>query len=142
MVTEVMLTIGSLFHSYTEKKMITLTQNQLNVLNFKVLDGQAWANHAESKFGLETGTKFMLEKVEKYKQSYLDAQGDGYKTRKQRLDAGLIAEQERYDNVSWDVKRQREYPTIAELVVALYDTDDKVDIDRRRAEVKAKYPKL
>ena len=38
-------------------------------------------------------------------------------------------------------KRRLEYPTIAELVVALYDTDDKADIDRRRAEVKAKYPK-
>jgi len=34
-----------------------------------------------------------------------------------------------------------EYPTIAELVVALYDTDDKADIEKRRAEVKAKYPK-
>ena len=51
------------------------------------------------------------------------------------------AEQERYDNVTYDVKRRREYPTIAELVVALYDTDDKADIDRRRAEVKARYPK-
>jgi hypothetical protein len=38
-------------------------------------------------------------------------------------------------------KRRDEYPTIEELVVALYDTDDKADVDRRRAEVKAKYPK-
>ena len=37
--------------------------------------------------------------------------------------------------------RKEEYPTIAELVVALYDTDDKADIDKRRADVKAKYPK-
>ena len=37
--------------------------------------------------------------------------------------------------------RQAEYPTIEELVVALYDDEDKVAIDAKRAEVKAKYPK-
>ena len=110
-----------------------LTDEQLAVLNHIVLDGQAWADHANEKS--------MLAKVDKYKQSYLDAQGPDYKTRQQREDADAIAEQERYDNVSWDVKRQREYPTLTELVVALYDTEDKADIDKRRAEVKAKYPK-
>jgi len=110
-----------------------LTAEQLNILNHVVEDGQAWADHASEKN--------MLAKVERHKQSYLDAQGPDYKTRKQREDANAIVEQERYDNVSWDVKRQREYPTIGELVVALYDTDDKADVDRRRAEVKAKYPK-
>jgi len=113
--------------------MTLLTNEQLNILNHVVEDGQIWADHASEKN--------MLAKVAKYKQSYLDAQGDGYQTRKQREDASVIAEQERYDNASWDVKRQREYPTIAELVVALYDTDDKADIDRRRAEIKTKYPK-
>ena len=38
-------------------------------------------------------------------------------------------------------KRKDEYPTIEELVVALNDTDDKAEIIKRRAEVKAKYPK-
>ena len=38
-------------------------------------------------------------------------------------------------------KRKEEYPTIEELVVALYDPEDKAEIDRRRAEVKNKYPK-
>ena len=38
-------------------------------------------------------------------------------------------------------KRRSEYPTIEELVVALYDTDDKAAIEKRRADVKAKYPK-
>ena len=37
--------------------------------------------------------------------------------------------------------RKAEYPTIEELVVALYDTDDKSAIETKRAEVKAKYPK-
>jgi len=38
-------------------------------------------------------------------------------------------------------KREAEYPSIAELTVALYDTDDKADIEAKRAAVKAKYPK-
>jgi len=37
--------------------------------------------------------------------------------------------------------RKAEYPTIEELVVALYDTDDKTAIDEKRAEIKLKYPK-
>jgi|TARA_R110002020_G_scaffold179973_1_gene373788 hypothetical protein len=37
--------------------------------------------------------------------------------------------------------RKTEYPTIEELVVALYDTDDKAAIDSKRAEIKLKYPK-
>ena len=37
--------------------------------------------------------------------------------------------------------RQSEYPSIQDLVVALYDTDDKAAIEAKRAEVKAKYPK-
>ena len=37
--------------------------------------------------------------------------------------------------------RQAEYPSIQDLVVALYDTDDKAAIEAKRAEVKAKYPK-
>ena len=39
------------------------------------------------------------------------------------------------------INRKNEYPTIQELVVALYDTDDKSAIEAKRAEVKAKYPK-
>ena len=38
-------------------------------------------------------------------------------------------------------KRLAEYPKIEELVVVLYDTDDKAAIEKRRADVKAKYPK-
>jgi hypothetical protein len=42
---------------------------------------------------------------------------------------------------AWIRYREMEYPSIAELVVALYDTDDKADIEAKRAEVKLKYPK-
>ena len=37
--------------------------------------------------------------------------------------------------------RQAEYPSLLELTVALYDTDDKSAVEAKRAAVKAKYPK-
>jgi hypothetical protein len=46
-----------------------------------------------------------------------------------------------YDAKEYARKRQEEYPTIEELVVALYDTEDKAAIDAKRAEIKLKYPK-
>ena len=49
--------------------------------------------------------------------------------------------QTEYDALAYARKRKAEYPTIEELVVALYDTDDKAAIEAKRAEVKAKYPK-
>jgi hypothetical protein len=118
---------------------MVLTQRQLDVLSDVVEDPQAWADHAEQS---KAGVQSVLSKIAKYESDYDSKKNeDGYKTRKQQEDEFVISEQEQYDNVSWDVKRQREYPTIAELVVALYDTDDKADIDKRRAEIKTKYPK-
>jgi len=46
-----------------------------------------------------------------------------------------------YDAQEYARKRQAEYPSVQDLVVALYDTDDKTAIEAKRAEVKAKYPK-
>ena len=46
-----------------------------------------------------------------------------------------------YDAKEYQRKRKAEYPTVEELVVALYDTGDKADIETKRAAVKAKYPK-
>ena len=37
--------------------------------------------------------------------------------------------------------RRSEYPSVQDLVVALYDTDDKAAIEAKRAEIKLKYPK-
>ena len=37
--------------------------------------------------------------------------------------------------------RKSEYPSIEELVVALYDSEDKTAVDEKRAEIKLKYPK-
>jgi len=52
--------------------------------------------------------------------------------------ARLLAE---YDAQDYARKRKSEYPTIEELVVALYDTEDKAAIDAKRAEIKLKYSK-
>ena len=49
--------------------------------------------------------------------------------------------QAEYDANEYARLRKAEYPTIEELVVALYDTDDKAAIDEKRAAVKLKHPK-
>ena len=49
--------------------------------------------------------------------------------------------QAEYDALEYARKREAEYPSVQDLVVALYDTDDKAAIEAKRAEVKAKYPK-
>ena len=46
-----------------------------------------------------------------------------------------------WDALDYARKRQQEYPSIEQLVVALYDADDKAEIDQKRAEIKKKYPK-
>jgi len=59
--------------------------------------------------------------------------------------ADIQAEMDRlqveYDAQDYARKRQAEYPSVQDLVVALYDTDDKAAIDEKRAEIKLKYPK-
>ena len=57
------------------------------------------------------------------------------------INAKLSELQAEYDAQAYARKRQAEYPSIQDLVVALYDTDDKTAIETKRAEVKAKYPK-
>tara|TARA_R110000824_G_scaffold375002_1_gene565691 strand:- start:67 stop:432 length:366 start_codon:yes stop_codon:yes gene_type:complete len=49
--------------------------------------------------------------------------------------------QAEYDAQDYARKRKAEYPNIDELVVALYDSDDKAAVDEKRAAVKLKYPK-
>ena len=57
------------------------------------------------------------------------------------IKAKLAELQATYNAQAYARKREAEYPTIQELVVALYDTDDKSAIEAKRAAVKAKYPK-
>ena len=59
--------------------------------------------------------------------------------------ADIQAEMDRlqveYDAQEYARKREGEYPSVQDLVVALYDTDDKAAIEAKRAEIKLKYPK-
>ena len=59
----------------------------------------------------------------------------------EELDTEVQRLQTEWEAKEYARKRKAEYPTIEELVVALYDTEDKSAIEAKRAEVKAKYPK-
>ena len=60
---------------------------------------------------------------------------------KAEIDAEVIRLQAEYDAQEYARNRQAEFPSIQDLVVALYDTDDKSAVEAKRAAVKAKYPK-
>ena len=59
----------------------------------------------------------------------------------EEINTELSRIQAEYDAQEYARNRAAEYPSIAELTVALYDTDDKAAIETKRAAVKAKYPK-
>ena len=59
----------------------------------------------------------------------------------EQIDATLAEIQVVFDAREYRRKRKSEFPPIEELVVALYDDDDKAAIDAKRTEIKAKYPK-
>ena len=60
---------------------------------------------------------------------------------KSDFQAQYDAEEQAYNNAQYQRDRLQEYPSIQELVVALYDEEDKASIIERRNAVKAKYPK-
>ena len=57
------------------------------------------------------------------------------------IEAKIVELQAESDAKQYQRDRKLEYPTIEELVVALYDEKDKASIIERRNAVKAKYPK-
>ena len=57
------------------------------------------------------------------------------------IDAKLVKLIAEYDAQEYARKREAEYPSIAELTVALYDEDDKTALETKRAAVKKKWPK-
>ena len=118
-----------------------LTEKQLNILNHVVPDAQAWANHGEMRFGEEKFNPMLLEKIAKHESAYDEAVAkDNYFNRKQRDEAEAKAEQDAYDNVGYDVKRKREYPSIEECIHAILDNElDALQV--KRQAVKKKYPK-
>ena len=69
---------------------------------------------------------------------------DGHTTTEEetaQIDTEFARLQTEYDNQEYARNRKSEYPSVQDLVVALYDTDDKAAIDIKRAEIKLKYPK-
>ena len=60
---------------------------------------------------------------------------------KSEIDAKLVELLADWTTQEYARNRQAEYPSLLELTVALYDTDDKSAVEAKRAAVKAKYPK-
>ncbi len=118
-----------------------LTQRQLDVLSDVVESPQAWADHAETSKG---GVASVLAKVAKYESAYDEAVAKGnYLNRKQRDEADAVAEQERYDNASYDIKRIREYPPATDYLDGVVK-GDQAQIDKYIADclaVKQRHPK-
>jgi len=114
-----------------------LTKRQLDVLNHVVVDGQAWADNVKKE-------SHVLDKVAKYEASYDEAIAKGnYLNRKQREDAEEKNRQERYNNVPWNKKRQREYPSLADQADMQYwdAVNGTTTWQDAIAKVKADYPK-
>jgi len=63
------------------------------------------------------------------------------KITKADIDAKILELEAEWTAQEYARKRQAEFPSIQDLVVALYDTDDKSAIEAKRAAVKKKYPK-
>jgi len=63
----------------------------------------------------------------------------------QPTNAEILAAQDEVESLiksqEYIEKRKAEYPSLLELTVALYDTDDKSAVEAKRAAVKLKYPK-
>ena len=70
-----------------------------------------------------------------------DTDGNIISIDRDAVNAKIAELQAAYDALAYARNREAEYPSIQELVVALYDTDDKSAIEAKRAAVKAKYPK-
>tara|TARA_R100000234_G_scaffold112933_1_gene86952 strand:- start:200 stop:556 length:357 start_codon:yes stop_codon:yes gene_type:complete len=58
-----------------------------------------------------------------------------------QLSDQIKIEEQKFKDTQYQRDRLKEYPSIQELVVALYDEEDKASIIERRNQVKAKYPK-
>ena len=71
----------------------------------------------------------------------IEWRGDTSPIAKADIEVKVAELQTEYDAQDYARKREAEYPSVQDLVVALYDTDDKTAIDEKRAEIKLKYPK-
>jgi hypothetical protein len=63
------------------------------------------------------------------------------KPKESEIQAELIRLEKEFSDNEYARNRASEYPSLLELTVALYDTDDKSAVEAKRAAVKLKYPK-
>ena len=114
-----------------------LSQRQLDILDHILVNGQAWADNAIKE-------EHVIAKVAKYESAYDEAVAKGnYLNRKQRDEADAVAEQERYDNASYDIKRIREYPPATDYLDGVVK-GDQGQIDKYVSDclaVKQRFPK-
>ena len=90
-------------------------------------------------FSIKSGSQFTLGDT--YASLIWSKNNTEEKPTEQEFDDAVTAWKTDYDAQEYARNRQAEFPSIQELVVALYDTDDKADIEAKRAAVKKKYPK-
>jgi hypothetical protein len=90
-----------------------------------------------SKLGL-TNADWVKQTDEDYNQIVWK---DGVKCTKEEWDTAKAELKAEYDANEYARNRASEYPSLLELTVALYDTDDKSAVEAKRAAVKLKYPK-
>ena len=63
------------------------------------------------------------------------------KTAREKKEARTAEELKEFEKTNYARQRESAYPTVQELVVALYETEDKAAIEAKRAEGKKQYPK-
>ncbi len=63
------------------------------------------------------------------------------KPTEEEFDSAVADFHQKYNAKQYVRDRKAEYPSQQELIVALYDENDREAIDAKRAEVKLKYPK-
>ena len=91
---------------------------------------------AQAILSLEPESKFVIrDGVIEWLSSDIDKPSDD------EIDAEMKGLETEYVSQTYARKRAEEYPSIAELTVALYDEDDKIAIEAKRAAVKKKWPK-
>lgn len=90
---------------------------------------------AEALYNLSSNAEWELQDG-KIKQWF-----KGERPTEEEIDAEVAKFQAEYDSQEYARNRASEYPSLLELTVALYDTDDKSAVEAKRAAVKLKYPK-
>ena len=92
--------------------------------------------------GFESGKDFLCVDKSDGKGPYLaEWYSDKPQPSEKQIADAVTAYEAQWDAQEYARKREAEYPSIKELVVAIYDPEDMAAIEARRAAVKAKYPK-